>query len=460
MLNKIVQYKVTTLMGKIKEIRRYTTAALVSVMNILTGLITLPYATTNLTTIEYEFWIIFINLQIFINLFEFGMGPNIARYYTYLANGATKIRTNALPVNYKNNSYLLSDFKKYIIFIYIIIFVTSLVVTMGITNIYLYIILNQRDLGLDILAVWSCAALFLCLNLSLGFCNAILIGSDKIELSNITLITNRLLFLITCMSSLALDIGIWAFPVAVAFSVIFSRTLSLWMVYRDIKDAAHQLTQFKNSWRKTKYFNKILFPPVIKLAITQLSSFTLQRFTLFASPILLGPTISVQYMLTINIFQALYSFSLIPVNLTITKVIVAQKENQTSKITSLIKKIYIREFIIYLLLALILTVNYDRIMLYLGVVQLDFEWVLVLAVVTYFLELTHVTAAMIITSFNKVPFAKSAVISSILVIILTVSVHNAATAFYLLLIQFSVQAAYNNWFWPLYLFHQIKARHG
>ena len=436
--------------------RQYFSAGFLSVLNILTGLITLPYAAITLSTLEFEFWLIFINLQIFINLFEFGMGPNIARYYTYIANGAMSIRANSLPKYHREKSYLLGDFKEYMLLMYALIFGFALFATMIISNAYLALVLNQRDAPYEFLAIWSVSASFLCLNLLFGFCNAILIGTDRIEQSNITLILNRLTFLAACIVALAVGTGIWSFAIAIALGVVVSRIYSVKLVYKDIGATVVSLRRVMRFSRKTMYFNKVVLPAVMKLSVTQFASFTLQRFTIFVSPMALGPSLSSQYILTLNIFQALTAFSLIPVNLNVTRVTLAHRDGTVDRLIPLIRKIYFTEIFMFCASATVIVFTYGRLIDFLGIEAADFRWVVGLAILTYCLEVIHVTAATIITTFNKVPFAPSAVISSISIILLTVLIFNTATAFSLLFIQFLVQVTYNNWYWPLYLRRKVR----
>ena len=81
---------------------------------------------------------------------------------------------------------------------------------------------------------------------------------------------------------------------------------------------------------------------------------------------------------------------------------------------------------------------------------LDSNYLLLLAVV-YFLELIHTISATILTTANKVPFVKPALLSGVMIVLVSYFLmkYTDYGVMGLILAQGIIQLLYNNWKWPL-----------
>ena len=261
------------------------------------------------------------------------------------------------------------------------------------------------------------------------------------------------------MLALTLGADLWSLPLNNIWVVVLW-LYSFFLVFSEIKEALFSLKYFPQKSKKIKYFHEIIMGNVGKLAVTQFSSFTIQRFTLFVSPIILGTAMSSQYMITINMFQVILAFSLIPINVNITKITTGHTIFTNEQVRDLFLKIYVTQILIFVISSILIIANYDLIMSYMGINAASFSWILGLATLTYFLELLHVTAASMISTFNRIPFAVSAVMSSIAIILLTIITFDVITAFGLLFIQFMVQLVLQQLVLALYLIKLLGKNDG
>lgn len=394
-------------------------------------------------------WLIFLSMMVLINLFDFGLSPTTIRNVSYVIGGAQSlIKDGVSKVEHnKNISYpLLSRLLKDVKLLYsYITAIAFLIIVIGGGGYFYYI--SPSEMQFEILNAWSIYSLGLLLNLYFLYYTPVLCGLGVIQHAYYANIVGRLSWLIATIVTVFYYPTLIGLSLSFVLSVLINRLVISYYFNRNI--------YIKESKRNTGQ-NESTIPYIahntIKLGTVSLGSFMISRATVLIAGIFLPLSLAGEYTFTLQVYMALLAVGNVFVTIKVPElsrlVLTNDKRNLRDliiKIIGLSATIYIVGFgCFYLLSNIIIDVFHSK------VGFLADKYLVILAII-YFLELIHSVCATIITTGNKIPFVKPALISGFLIIILSFSLLKFTDLgiIGLILAQGIIQLMYNNWKWPL-----------
>ncbi|MEZ9753817.1 O-unit flippase-like protein [Vibrio splendidus] len=423
-------------------------------LNIGSGIIIIPVAIKYLTTEELGLWYLFIAIAGLAQLLEFGFQPTISRMISYVYSGAKYLLPTGIPemgkdINYQLLYDLISASKK----IYRYISITTAVFLLTIGTYYLN---TFQEFEVNQLIAWVVFSSSTIINFYFSYLNGIIIGKGEQLVLYRIVSFSKLLMLMVSVPLLVLNYGLMSMAIGTFVSLLITRLL----LYKQLNDKQKLDVNRLSLIDKVSLSQvKIVWKAAWKLGLTSLGAFLILRANQFIASSYLGLQVAASYGLTIQIISVLSSVSAMYFTLNLPRINALQSLKDRVKIKPLVKKTFVVVYLLYFLGSLGLVLIGVPILKYLSsnteLVSLN---LLVLMLFMYGLELNHSISATYLTTLNKVPFVYSALISGICIVFLSLIIVNFSTIGLLGLVcaQFIIQFAYNNWYWPLQTWKNLR----
>lgn len=400
-------------------------------------------------------WLIFLSMMVLINLFDFGLSPTTIRNVSYVIGGAQSLVKNGLDEAIYNNkiSYplfvrLLKDVKK----LYSgITFSAFLLIVIGGGG-YFYLVAPET-LKTEVILSWSIYSAGLLLNLYFLYYTPILCGLGVIQHAYYANIIGRFFWLVSTILAVLYYPNLIGFSVAFLFSVIANRMAIVFYYNQNV-----HIVKSKGITGQDESTIPYIAHNTIKLGVVSLGSFMISRSTVLIAGAFLPLITAGEYTFSLQVYMALLAVGNVFITVKIPELsrLVIKKDKEA--ICGLILKVLLFSAGIYVSGFFTFYILSDFII---QIIQpkfgfLDDKYLLILGVV-FFLELMHSICATIITTTNKVPFVKPAIISGVLIVVssLLLLKFTGLGVFGLIVAQGIVQLMYNNWKWPVFVYKEF-----
>jgi O-antigen/teichoic acid export membrane protein len=425
-------------------------------LNIGAGLLLLPIILNELQKSEVGLWFVFITIASLGQLIEFGFQPTISRNVTYvysgvdnlIKSGMTTISKEEITVNYKLLAALFSTsrslYKRTTGIAAIIFFLPAA----------LYINWLLHGNNSIALTSWILYSTGILINLFGGYYSGFLIGRGDITLSNKVLVSNKLIFIILSGITLLNGLGLIGIGISSVISSLISFKILRYYFYLKT-DTVHFCNEETNSKENERIF-QILWHNASRLGYVQVGAFLIQKSNILLASTVLGLATAASYGMTLSILTALSSISISIFQINLPKLNKLQINNKKN----IIKVIYIE----YLILSIIIFIIGVITIVFLGksflllinssTELLPNAQIFTLSLIIL-LELNHSISAIYLTTKNYIPFVSAALLSGICVVIFGYLIMSYLGLWALIIAQGLVQICYNNWKWPLVVFHDL-----
>lgn len=423
-------------------------------LNVAAGLLLLPVILRYLPPEEVGLWFVFMALAGLAQLLELGFQPTIARNVAYIYAGAQKLEaygcpptTESAPLNTKLLQQLFMSARK----IYLGVSVAALVTLSGVGSAYILTLLPPAMPPGHVIPAWLAFALGYVVNFYYGYFNGFLQGRGDVTEANQVVVVSRLSMIILGCVLLVGGFGLEGLGFASLASSIISRMLARRFYWRGGRGELMALKAAKVP-EGTSSLVPILWPNAKRLGWVFLGSFLITRANILIASSFIGLAEAGSYGLTFQILLTLVGLSGVILNLNLPRLNGDQVRGRQEKALGNFGRALATGWLVFFLGATALVLFGGPLLAVIGsqTPLLD-TGLLVVFIVIMFLEMNHSLCASYLTTFNEVLFVRAALVSGLAILMLStlsVSVFHLG-AWGLVLSQGVVQAAYNNWKWPL-----------
>lgn len=420
-------------------------------LNVASGLIVLPIALHHLNTSEMGLWIIFITLAGLFQLLELGLQPTISRYVSYAYAGAKNISTHGFDdltygegvnQNLLNNVYASARsvyFKLSLVGVF-------LVVTVG--PLYLWSVAG-KSLALQAIVSWGFFGLGFLIQFYFSFLAAFIQGRGDINDFNKSLIVSKVAFVALSAGFLAAGFGLSGLALSSLISAIIGRIYVFAAFRRDPYSAQCPNAVIDGDGT---HFAKMVGRNSFKLGLVNIGAFMITRGNILIASSYLGLAAAGSYGLTYQVLSTLSSLAATLYTLKYPKINVLQASGKAEEALQVYGAVVVRCILLLLVMTTGLLIFGNPLLTVLrSQTSLVAAPLLVLLSLVFLLELNGSLSASFLTTQNTIPFVPAALISGLAVLVcsLLFSVYLGLGLLGLILSQGLVQAAYNNWKWPM-----------
>lgn len=396
------------------------------------GVIVIPVMIKYLQEWEVGLWYLFFSFYYLFTLFDLGFSPTYIRKLNHALALPIDDRKAAIP-------QLLHDVKKYYSILSLLI--SGCVLACG--TLYLYLSFSDRLQGIHWMT-WFLYGIGLTLGFRQNIQNVYLQGFGHVEAFNISQTIFRSIFVILIFLGFIAGLGILSLGVANIFAVL----INYFILKKFLK--AHSISTIQLNQAKSRPFRTLFDKEALKLGATTFSSFAINRSGTYFVSSFISLEANAAYSISLQLFQLIYSLSLIPMQTNMPFFNYTRKRNEATSLYNALDKCIYTCLGLYIIGSLIFFIIGKDILQMVGInVSLLFLNELIIIAIITALELNHVIAASFLMTKGTVPFAKAAIFSATAIIFLSFILVRPYGVLGILLARGFVQLSYNNWKWPL-----------
>ena len=420
----------------------------------------LPLILTMMSSEKVGIYVVFITINSFALLLDFGFNSSFTRNVTYVFSGVKSLKKQGYEKKINNKNYidyallkgLISVMRRFYLLLSLILFV--LLITLG----SFYISFLTQDYQGDINEVYIAWIILITVNTYNTYTlyyGALLLGKGLVKKSKQITIAGQLVFLFFSASLIILGYGLIAIFTAQGLSIIIIRFLSKKTFFTDqiIKD----LKLISNRSNR-EIFNSI-YPNSLKIGITSLGAFMVHRSTIIIGSLYISLEDIASYGITLQIITVVSGLAGIYTSTYLPKINELRIRDNIVEI----KKIYLKgQFIVILSYLLgsffILVLGEWTLNLLQSSTSLLSSSLIIFMLIFSLLETNHSVAGHILLTKNEVPFFKASILSGLGVIfLLLIFLNNTSLGLLSLILAPGIaQAIYQNWKWPMEVSIDLK----
>lgn len=422
------------------------------------GLILLPFILHSMPSETVAIWNIFQAIYALTVLLDFGFRPSFARNLSFIFSGVNHFSVEGVEeVHRKEVNYvLLKDtllaMKLFYKWAALVVFLLLITVGLWFFSELLSKYSGNRE---DAIIAWILLCIINCYNVYTLYYDSLLTGKGYIiEMQKITIL-GQIVYIVVAIVMIMLGLGLSAIVFSQALSVVIKRILSYNVFFT--KEMRSRLDKvYENEPYKVL---QTIAPNAIKVGLTSIGSYVINRSALFIGSIYLSLEIMAQYGVCSQILDIMARCGTMMFVTFSPKI--AQWRSQRD-ITQ-IKRIYVYSvaslFIIYLFGTMAVVCIGDKLLdLINSNTHLLPTNLLILMIVINLFEQNHGIAGGFIQAGNRVPFFIPSILSGIATIIslfILLEYFNLGVLG-LIMAPGIVQIAYQNWKWPLEMIKEFR----
>lgn len=429
-------------------------------LKIASSALLLPFILRKMPSDTVGIWSVFMTITIFTTLLDFGFGPSFTRNITYIFSGVKTLKVNGFEIVEEGNVTIDYGLLKGVIiamrwfYLRIAMILFLLLTTLG--TYYIFTLLqNYHSDHMDVYIAWILLCVISTYNLFTLYYDALLQGKGLVKRSKQIVIVGQIVYLIIAAILIIAGYGLVAIVSAQASSVIIIRWLSYHSFFtKEIKQKLHATIA-----RSQKEVIKAIYPNAIKIGMTSLGGFMVQRSAIVIGSLYLPLNEIASYGISMQLIAVIAGLSGIYIATFQPKIAQLRVMNNGYAI----KKLYLRGQVILILTYLVCGIGLlafgERVLIIIGShTTLIPNYLLCLAVIMSFLETNLSIAGSILLTKNIVPFLKASLISGGAIILGLLLFFNFTKGdlLIMILIPLIVDISYQAWKWPLEVINDLK----
>lgn len=428
-------------------------------MKIGSSALLLPFILRMMPAEMVGIWSVFVMITAFSGLLDFGFNPSFTRNITYVFSGVSILKINGFESALAKNKAVDYGLLKGVInamrwfYLRIAIALFLLLATLG--TYYIFNLLqNYKGNHQEVYIAWTLLCVINSYNLFTLYYESLLLGKGLVKRSKQIVIVGQTVYLIIATILMMAGYGLVAIVSAQASSVLIIR----WLSYNSFFTSELKQRLINVVPRSQKDVLKAIYPNALKIGLTCLGGFMVQRSAIIIGSLYLSLEEIASYGITMQLIgvvtglASIYTFTYQP---KIAQLRVVQN-NQA-----------IKELYLYGQKVLLLTYIVGGIGLFiLGHWALSFigsktqlipTAILLVAIVYSLLESNHSIAAGIILTKNEVPFFKASLFSGAMTILLLLLLFNFTNSglWAMIVAPGLSQLVYQNWKWPMVVINDL-----
>lgn len=430
-------------------------------LKIAAAVLLMPLILKRLPSEEVGIWSVFITVTAFSNLLDFGFNPSFTRNVSYIFSGVSTLKITGYEIvqtesNTKVDFGLLKGTIRAMRWLYLRMSIALFLLLSTLGTYYIYSLLNNYNGNHDeVYIAWGLLCIINTYNLYTLYYDSLLQGKGLIKRSKQIIIVGQSSYIIIAAIMILMGYGLIAIVSAQAISVIIIRWLSYNAFFN--KETKSELDNAKpRNWRE---IISAIYPNALKIGLTTLGSFVIQRSSLIIGSLYLSLDQIGSYGITTQLISVIAMLAVIYPMTFQPKIAQLRIVNDTKDI----KRLYLKgQFILlftFLICGLVLIISGDwAIHLIRSKTELLPTTTILVALIIAFLENNHAVAGNILLSKNEVPFFKASLFSGALTItLLFLFFHFTNLNIWAMILAPGIaQGIYQNWKWPYEVMKDIQ----
>lgn len=431
-------------------------------MRIASGLIVLPLVLRVLTKEEVGLWNIFVMIGSIVSLLDFGFSNSFSRNITYIFSGAKTLMAQGYEHIDKSDNTIDYNLLKSVIhsmrWFYGILSIVFFALFTTLSPFYLSKVLTNNNYSgnhNEIWIAWFVYGVLIAYQLYTYYYSSMLTGRGMVRQNLKNTALGQSLRIVSILVMLLLDFGIISLVVGQFIGDFFTRTLNFWSFYdKDIK-AKLQISNLQNK----KEIMKIMTPNALKIGITSVGSFLVNKAVLLiASLYLTLPEIG-SYGTTKQFIDLIASFGVLWFATFYPKITLHRVSDELIHLKRMYIKGKLALFAAYFL--------FGSAMVIVGPILLEMiksktpllpTTMMIVFLIVSLLESNHSMSGQMLITKNEVPFALPSIIAGISTVLLLYFffTYTNLGVWTMILAPGLAQGVYNNWKWPLEVIKDLK----
>lgn len=425
-----------------------------TVLKIASNVLILPVILRYLSADEVGIWTIFISFSAITLLFDFGFSQTFSRNITYVFSGANNFQKEGFSIvqkgeniNYALLKSVIGAMKWFYTRISLIIFLFLAIVG----TFYIHYILNKSYSGggTIIYISWFLYIFFIGYQSYTLYFDSLLLGRGMVKKNKQIIIISQVFFIsISLTLILVCKLGILSLAAGQMGAVVVNRFLSHRAFYD--KEIKSKIKNAENISHK-KVLNDIS-PNAIKIGITSLGSFLINKSSVFIGSLFLPLTAIASFGVSKQVVELIAVVSTIWFSTFYPKMIQDRINNRISHLKELYLRSKIVSIFLFLLMGIIVLFFGNSLLVSIKSNTLLLQTsLLAILLISTFLENNHAWAGSVLLTKNEVPFFKASIFSGLLTVLLLFLflVVLKLGVLSLILAPGLAQLIYQNWKWPL-----------
>lgn len=425
-------------------------------LNLAVGVIVLPAALRMLAPSDLNFWLILNYVYTFSALMESSFSPNISRNITFVLSGVKELvpwgvkskRDDGTSFGSNVDWGLYKSLAKSVGIIYV-----GLSIILFLLLLFVGTSLVVGGTESDYASLWYLYIFVISVGVFFGKFAAVTTGWGHVGVNNIALISSKLLYILLSFLSLYYGFGIRGLVYSFVVQSLVARLVPIFYWYK-IEEIGSYAAVFSQTTLK------VLLPNSFRTMVTAMSGFAITRGLVFVANSKLGGEATAPFTLSHQVVTVACSVAVVFVQLAQAQIAKYSADNNREQVVrNLVISLRMMVFVI-LAGALVVTAGGQEILNLLGSkTPLAEPSVVLFLFFIGLLETNHSLFASFIMAKNEVPFVVPAIVSALCIIVgayWAISVYNSLLG--AILIQFLVQAAFNNWYWPKVYLKSLNLR--
>lgn len=422
------------------------------------GLVTLPLILRLLTTEEVGMNYLMLTVSSIVGLMDFGFSPQFGRNFTYVNSGARRLCREGVEeerggsIDWHLLSVLISTAR----FVYRRLSVLALIVMLTFGTGYIWYLTEGFTNVNNSLYIWILYSFSTYFNIYFSYYSSLLTGSGMIRESSQAAILSKSAYLVLCTLFLLLGWGLFAVVAANFIAPFVQRYVSYRAYFKpELKARLAEQTATRKDIRET--FSVIWFNAK-KLGINFIGAYAVNKMGMFIIGFFLP-------LATIGSYGLLTQLTTIVSGIANTMFVTYLPKVSYCRVTGdrpMLKRTISFSMVVGQIIMVAGALGIIFVAPYLlelikSQTMLPSRLICVLYLVIVALELNHSEFASVISTENKIPYVVPSLVSGGVIVLLTFISLKFTTLGLLgvVLVQGIVQAAYNNWRWPLWVFREL-----
>lgn len=422
------------------------------------GLVTLPLILRLLTTEEVGMNYLMLTVSSIVGLMDFGFSPQFGRNFTYVNSGARRLCREGVEeerggsIDWHLLSVLISTAR----FVYRRLSVLALIVMLTFGTGYIWYLTEGFTNVNNSLYIWILYSFSTYFNIYFSYYSSLLTGSGMIRESSQAAILSKSAYLVLCTLFLLLGWGLFAVVAANFIAPFVQRYVSYRAYFKpELKARLAEQTVTRKDIRET--FSVIWFNAK-KLGINFIGAYAVNKMGMFIIGFFLP-------LATIGSYGLLTQLTTIVSGIANTMFVTYLPKVSNCRVTGdrpMLKRTISFSMVVGQIIMLAGALGIIFVAPYLlelikSQTMLPSRLICMLYLVIVALELNHSEFASVISTENKIPYVVPSLVSGGVIVLLTFIALKFTTLGLLgvVLVQGIVQAAYNNWRWPLWVFREL-----
>ena len=421
-------------------------------LKIASSALLLPFILRMMPPAMVGIWSVFMTITAFALLLDFGFSSSFTRNVTYVFSGVRTLKVNGFEfvssesqtIDYGLMKGLIAAMRWFYLRIAIVLF--FLLATLG--TYYIYCLLqNYMGNHQEVYIAWALLCVINTYNLYTLYYDSLLQGKGLVKRSKQIVIIGQAVYLIIAVILIMKGNGLVAIVAAQASSVIIVRWLSYHSFFtREIKKKLHT-----SSPRPEKEIIKAIYPNALKIGLTILGGFMVQRSAIIIGSLYLSLEEIASYGISMQIIYVIAGLAGIYTATFQPKIVQLRVENNNTAIKELYLKGQVVLLLTYIAGGMGLLILGEWTLHFIGSqTQLLPFSILLLALLVSLVEINLSIAGGILLTKNEVPFYKASLLSGFSIVSgLLLAFHFSGLGLLcLVLVPLIVDLFYQAWKWP------------